>query len=388
MSNAFTNFLNSAAFGLTNNPADMKDYQHADRLYVKNTYARAPKFGWLYYIVFNINKSAVNNLKWLQKDMKDVGLLVKRMDLPRFKITPETLNQYNRKTIIQTKLTYEPISVDFHDDNSDITTNLWRNYYQYYYADSIYGEQKTLSLEYNVEFSDTKFKDKDYAYGYNNNPKLPFFTSIDIYVLHQQKFTKMTLVNPIVTDWAHDTVNQDENKIMASKMTLAYESVNYAQGKIQKGHNPPGFATIYYDTQPSPLSISGGIPGTIFGSSGIIAGASSIFGADGTLANAKSPLDLLGVALQTRNLAKGIGQINGNGLKTEGYSIISSALSGLAATGNQPGGGSAINRANATLGGLNQSGYGIVGNIGINLFASKNSSINGSIATTPYKSGT
>jgi hypothetical protein len=136
MSNAFTSFLGGVANGLFGKGPILKDYQHADRLYVKNTYARAPKFGFLYFVSFNINPKVINTLtgQWKNKQLyQEVGLLVKRIDLPKFSVTQETINQYNRKTNVQTTIKYNPISLDFHDDNSDITRDLWKYYFQYYF---------------------------------------------------------------------------------------------------------------------------------------------------------------------------------------------------------------------------------------------------------------
>ena len=122
MSNAFTNFLGGVVNGIFGDSPNLKDYQHADRVYVKNNYARTPKLGFLYFVVFNINRQAVKDATWL-KNQTEVGILVKKIDLPKFDVTTEIVNQYNRKTVVQTSLKYQPISVDFHDDNSDITHN-------------------------------------------------------------------------------------------------------------------------------------------------------------------------------------------------------------------------------------------------------------------------
>lgn len=382
MSNAFTNFLGGVVQGVFGDSANLKDYQHADRLYVRNTYARAPKVGFLYFVTFNINNFAVKDKTWLGKGRKDVGMLVKKVDMPKFQITTETLNQYNRKTVVQTKLSYQNINLEFYDDNSDITTDLWKNYYKYYYADSIYGDLtagKQKKGEIPVAFTDTKYGTTDYAYGLNNYQSVPFFDSIDIYVLHQKNFTKITLINPLVTDWTHDSLDRAESsKVLSSKMTIAYENVIYSAGKIVKGKEPEGFAAVYYDTSPSPLSIGGNGTATLFGEGGIINGAASIFGENGSLANAKSPLDFLGVAIQANTIAKNVGQLSKAGLKTEGYSILSGVLGNIQATGNQPGGvGAAIQT------GINQSGIGALGNVGINLFSGKNSSVNGTTSAKP-----
>jgi hypothetical protein len=329
MSNAFTNFLKDVGRGLfEGDDAFLRDYQHADRLYVANNYARAPKVGFLYFVVFNINDAALTNSAWTQRNKREVGLLVKKLDLPKFKIQNETLNQYNRKTVVQTKISYNPISIEFHDDNSDITTNLWKSYYNYYYADGTYGNRNKNIIQ---EYSDTKYQDKFYAYGLNNFQTVPFFQSIDVYVLHKgrgnQDFTQVTLVNPLVTDWSHDSLDQNDSaKILSNKMSVNYESVIYNTGKIVRNSEPPGFATAHYDRTPSPLGVAPS--GTIFGSGGIISGIGDVFGTGGSLATARSPLDFLNVARQTKQLSKGIKNLKSSSVRQEGYLIAGSLVAG------------------------------------------------------------
>ena len=374
MSNAFTNFLGGVVGGLLGDgDADMKDYQHADRLYVRNNYARAPKFGFLYFVQFNINPGVIRNTEWLERGGQDVGLLVKNADLPKFTVTTETMNQYNRKSVVQTKINYTPVSLEFHDDNSNITTNLWTNYYQYYYMDSVYGSGNTNKVRVE-QYGDTKYNDTAYAYGLDNIQTIPFFDSIDIYVLHKHKFTQYTLVNPIITEWAHDRLSQDDAAgIMSNKMTVAYESVHYNQGRIRKSTESGYFAETFYDKQHSPLRLGAG---SLFGAGGVLDGAESIFGEDGSLANATSPLDLIGVALQTKQLIQGARSITKSSLAQEGYSILGGVLNNVAASGQrgftQPGG-----FASAIQGGLQQNGF------GVNLFP--NSSVSGTTQATPSK---
>jgi len=263
LNQAFTNFLGNTG------ETTVRDYQHASQLYVSNNYAKAPKVGFLYFITFSINTAVPLDAGW---QGKEVGLLVKKIDLPKFNLKTETINQYNRKTIVQTGLTYTNINVEFHDDNSNLTRDLWTNYYRYYFMDSTYG-----TGEGNVvppEFKDTKYNANDYSYGLDSYQSAPFFDSINIYVLHQQKFTQYTLVNPMVENWTHDNLDQDQGgKILANKMTVAYESVLYNKGQIVRGTTPEGFGAQYYDQAPSPLAVAGknsnGIPP---------AGSSAVFG--------------------------------------------------------------------------------------------------------------
>lgn len=378
MANAFTNFLSSVGEGVFGDGPRLKDYQHGDRLFVRNFYARAPKFGFLFYVTFEINENAIKDTRYRnRKGPIDVGYLVKKTELPSFEIQTETNNQYNRKTITQHRVNYTTINLEFYDDNADITNNLWKNYYKYYYADSNYGDTISSNGSRNSnrtlikEYEDTKYGENDYAYGYNNTPKERFFNAINIYVLHRGKgltdFSQFILINPTILGWNHDSVDySDGNKTLTNKMRIGYENVIYKEGKINKRtEEPKGFAIQYYDTSPSPLSVAGGGTKTLLGSGGVLAGVGDVFGAieDG---------NFLGAAILANNTRKNLKQLSKAGLKTEGLSVLNGVLGNVQATGNQPGGiGAAVQT------GVAQSGLGVLGNVGVQLFSDKNSSSSG-----------
>jgi hypothetical protein len=248
MSDSFTNWLSRTGNTI------FKSYSHATGLYVNDNYARAPKLGFLYFVAFDINRDAVLDPVWKENSRRDLGLLVNKIDLPKFKIKTETVNQYNRKTQVATGLTYDPVNIEFHDDNSEITNGLWKNYYKYHVADSNYGDDRGGIKS----FADTKYGTVDYSYGLDSYPIKRFFNAIDIYVLHQQNFTRISLINPKISAWDHATLDQDPgNNVLKNKMTVVYEDVLYFQGKIVKGDEPLGFAAKYYDNTPSAISVGG-----------------------------------------------------------------------------------------------------------------------------------
>jgi hypothetical protein len=284
MSTSFNHFVSNNGQGTI-----FKSFNHASKLYVANNYARAPKLGFLYYVYFNINDNVVGDQGWANSAQKDVGLLVKKIDMPKFKIATETVNQYNRKVNVQSKLTYEPVSIEFHDDNSDITNGLWKNYYKYYFVDSNYNSGNR------AYWQNSKYSTTDYAYGLGNYQNEPFFDTIEIFVLHQQKFTQMILVNPLVTAWDHDKLDQSNgNNILTNKMTVAYENVVYLEGEIEKNNgtvtNPPLFALRYYDNVASPLSVGGNILNSTPAANGKLPNDAAVFGKKPPYPQYKKPL--------------------------------------------------------------------------------------------------
>jgi len=234
--------------------ARLQDYRHAGRLYVDDYQIRAPKYGFLYYVNFIINQNAV-----IDKLDRNIGVYVKRIDLPKFSLKTETLNQYNRKTTVTTGLTYSPVQVEFHDDNAGITNELWASYYKHTVADSNYDIENS---DVPRQFKDTKFGSIDYEYGmYNRGVSDQFFERIDVYMLHHtlHEFTKISLINPRITEWRHDSLNQSEGtKLLTNMMTIAYENVLYSKGAHNGNLNRlPGFINEFYDPSQSPLTIGG-----------------------------------------------------------------------------------------------------------------------------------
>jgi hypothetical protein len=326
MSSIFNNFVNSI-FG---SEGYLRSQQHASRLYRDDGfYNFAPKAGWLYYVVLNINPNpaVVREISsiWRNKYQNMVGILAKSVQMPGFKITTEVLNQYNRKTVVQTKLNYEPVTLQFHDDMANATNDLWKNYYQYYYADGAYEANKRAASSgsaTNPSFRDTKTGSINYKYGFNKPHEVPFFNDIEIYQLNRQQYTGIRLVNPVITSWQHGELNQSNNQYLESKMTVAYESVVYSSGIIKRNVDIVG---NHYDTVPSPNRPGGAL--------GAIAGASDVFGTLSEFSDTKNPLDLLKAGIQISNVAKTVKNITSDSLKQEGYSIIAGGLGAIAAGG-------------------------------------------------------
>jgi hypothetical protein len=247
---------------VTNKPGSpwLRSYDHANKLYRENNYALAPKPGFIYFVDFNVNPT-IQAYLGASKDQTNVellslaGLLAKSVQLPKFKIATETVNQYNRKTNIQTKLTYEPVRLEFHDDHASNTSSLWQNYYKYYYRDSTYATGKVGS-KIPSAYDNTKYGTVDHAYGLYNFRQVPFFTSIDIYILHQGNYSSLSLINPLISSWEHDTLDQaDGMKMLKNSMTVVYEDVFYDKGAILSGTDSAAFRENgRYDTTPSTLN--------------------------------------------------------------------------------------------------------------------------------------
>lgn len=291
----------------------LRDYTHASKTFRPNNYQYAPKLKFSFHTYFAINNQAYD----LDRDegtQQNFGLLVKEVKLPSYNFQTVQLNQYNRKRIVQTKIKYEPVQITFHDDNSNQMARLWAAYYTYYYGDAStpdvvfsgnrgsQGSDSTsvvtlagvglgtypqpTDANYNTRnIYDPQLINQNWGYIGDSNAaadpanggtkKIPFFKNITIFGINNQKnFLAYTLINPIITNFSHDTYNYNEGGgIMQNTMILDYETVVYNEGALD-GNNPGSIVAGFgdeatYDRTLSPIAKPGS-NSTILGKGGMI----------------------------------------------------------------------------------------------------------------------
>jgi hypothetical protein len=293
MAGFFQEFAKDLTKGFFNNDY-LRDYTHASKTFVTNAYGYAPKYKFLYHVYFDTNFTQMGSPPGLDPKAHNFGLVVKSAQLPKYTFDTAVLNQYNRKRIVQTKIKYDPIQITFHDDNSNMITNLWNNYYTYYYKDGlqtdIVGPNAGSQGEGGVNFPDintrTQYNNSIAGYddwGYigesknvSSGIKAPFFRAINIYGFNQHNFTLYRLINPMISSFSHDTYDYKETGgVMEHQMTIEYETVQYYTGAID-GKTPSAIVTGFgdtsnYDTKLSPISQPGG-NSSILGQGGLVDG--------------------------------------------------------------------------------------------------------------------
>jgi hypothetical protein len=240
--------------------ATLRDYKHASKLFRDDSFRFLPKQQNLFHVAIDFSRN-IGFGESIAAERIEAGLLVKAVDLPGYRISNKINNAYNRKNVIQSKIEYDPVSITFHDDSANLTNAMWQAYYEYYYADS-YGEPQ----EYRI---DSKYNDRPRLNWGFVPPTKPFFETIRIYTLSQQKFTGYTLINPLIESWKHGRHAVDADTPLENEMGVIFESVLYSHGIIGEDEEPKFFADQHYDNEISPLGEGfGSAPPTSVESSG------------------------------------------------------------------------------------------------------------------------
>ena len=323
MAGFLNGFLDNVVSGALNPKGSLGDYAHGSRLFVDDSHRLSPKVKFLYHCTFNINPAASAVIPQLkEKHMNELNMLVKSAQLPAYNIQTDVKHQYNRKKVVQKRIDYQPISIQFHDDNMGVTTALWEAYYRYYYRDGNYakttpdGSPDVGTTPFDPYNRGNQFGRRQYRYGFDNDSYSPFFTSITISQMARKNYTSFTLVNPIISQWSHDTLDYNASEPVQNSMTLEYESVHYSRGSIGKG-GPKGFAEEHYDKTPSPNSLAGGGASSLLGVGGVLAGG---FGVLGDIANDGVSF---GTVLKAANVLQNAGGLTQAGI---GQELLGSAI--------------------------------------------------------------
>jgi len=306
----------------------MKDYQHASRLYIDNNHKLMPKQKFLFHVVFNTDETLFID-GFNANERYELNMLVKSCDLPKYNMSMEEKTQYNKKMYTTTRIAYEPVNITFHDDHADTVNAFWKKYYEYNIADPV-GMNNDLTIPNTKDdYYDWGDKRPMTKFGLDTpkQRKKPYLKGIDIFCLHKQRFTSMSLINPVIGSFAHDNLDQaDGAGVMNNTMQILYETVIYGTGTVNKG-DIPGFATIHYDRSPSPLTVLGGGTNSIFGPGGVVDGVGSV------IRNIQSG-NVLGAILSASNTYNNAKKIKKKDVKEELKGI---AKEGILEVGKQAG---------------------------------------------------
>ena len=236
----------------TQGQVTLRDYRHAARIFTDDNFRLSPKYGFLFYVEFDFNPliTEISN-----QAAQELGMIVKSVSLPKFTIDTKIHNAYNRKNIVQNKINYDPVTISFHDDQSDNVRQFWYDYYSYFYRDPDYADS-TYSAPHKYQSRPS------FDWGYTPRPAIGYASSSDtqpyqyiqairIYSLYQQQFSEYELINPIITSFKHGDHSNGENNFLEHQMSVQFETVKYQTGHVTQ-NTVGGFIDLHYDRTLSP----------------------------------------------------------------------------------------------------------------------------------------
>lgn len=201
-----------------------------------NIYAGIPRPKFLFGAKF-YRKISTNGLSIV--DGSDIGntktaFMLKYLDRPKISFDVEELNQYNKKRLVHTGVKYQPLTVRFYDSVDDRALELFKDYFEYYFGDG----RKITSLEWTRDIYNQEFLDSGTGWGFNPEPYkvgglANFFSKIEIYHFFGGLYNIMTVVNPKIETFDHDSNDYTDGTTGSEiMMQIKFEGIVYSK-KLQ-----------------------------------------------------------------------------------------------------------------------------------------------------------
>lgn len=252
----------------------VKDYAHASRIFVSESFLRSPKFAHMFYVVIDYvqNDVSFDGLITPLSQGLQLGALCKSVSLPKYTIENQVFNAYNRPNIVQKKIKYDPVTLKFHDDSADIVRDFWYDYMSFFYRDSDY-EPALYRQNHKYE----PRQKENWGYGIrgdtgftplgsspaNYNP----IKAINIFNFTQGRFSEYMLINPTITAFKHGEQTSDGSALLEHEMTVVAETVKYYKGYVTEDTFGDSMLLLYDRT---PSSLTAGSTRSIFGPGGLV----------------------------------------------------------------------------------------------------------------------
>ena len=146
---------------------------------------------------------------------------VSNVTVPGYNFDTIIANQYNKKRVVQTKLNYDPITVNFYDTFDSQFHNIMRRYIAHYYNGG-QGIESRTTLEGTETINASFITDL----GYTPTADRYFFPRVGIVMNGLAgQHREISLVNPMITDVRGDTLDYSDSNPVMYTVTFQPESI-------------------------------------------------------------------------------------------------------------------------------------------------------------------
>ena len=154
---------------------------------------------------------------------------VKDILLPGVTYRTQTINQYNKKRIVQTGFDFDPITLSIYDTKDNEVDYLIKEYASFYYHGNPFGDESDLSSKRPDDIINSNFNTNFSGKGLKLNPDKYFFRSIVITRsenVPNSEMQRWTLGNPLFSRIEGDQLDYSDSQPSLYRMQVAYEDMS------------------------------------------------------------------------------------------------------------------------------------------------------------------
>lgn len=226
--------------------------------------ASAPRPGFLYMVKFitplNASSTRTGFDAASQLSSKTgFNFQAKSVERPNTSIQTEVVNQYNKKRVIYTGRTHNPVSITFYDDIAGKLLKFWQSYFAHYFQDGVIANNSQVFWDMMAgEINDPATG----GFGLRTIPgtnERYYFEKIVIYQFFGGYYTTITLFNPMISTFQYSnplTYASDGSQLTEVTLTFEYENVAYNMDPVKITTSEATDFGFQFDYNNPPLGIS------------------------------------------------------------------------------------------------------------------------------------
>jgi len=158
---------------------------------------------------------------------------ISSIDMPSYSSNTTTVNQFNKKKLVQTGITYDPITLTAYDtrdgDQTGSIEQFLREYFTYYYAGTFNADAERFTQNHDL----LNFTLDNSGAGYKLQQKKYFINSITVTRKHldgESPGNQIIYYNPIISAVQGDTLDYSDSGPVQYRITFSYEAINIISG--------------------------------------------------------------------------------------------------------------------------------------------------------------
>lgn len=226
--------------------------------------ASAPRPGFLYMVKFitPLNASSTRTGFDASSQLSSktgFTFQAKSVDRPNTTIQTEVVNQYNKKRVIYTGRTHNPVSITFYDDIAGKLLKFWQSYFAHYFQDGVIASNSQVFWDL---MANTINDPATGGFGLRTIPGTDekyYFEKIIIYQFFGGYYTTITLFNPVISSFQYSnplSYAGTSDTLTEVNVTFEYENVAYNMDPVKISTSEATDFGFQFDYNNPPLGIS------------------------------------------------------------------------------------------------------------------------------------
>lgn len=201
-----------------------------------------PRPGFLYYVRFVRTITSRNDGPHSQQASgndwsKGIGVIAQEIERPSMSFDTGTLNQYNRKRIIQKKVEYDPINFTFYDTIDNKAYHMFEDYFRFYYGDP----KNDSVLDWSWDITGATMNQGNSGWGFipPTVQNTYFFSQIEFYLIYGGNYSRFDVLNPKIKSFKPSNLSyEDATDVPTIQLGLDFEGVVYKGNNLKISDTP------------------------------------------------------------------------------------------------------------------------------------------------------